>query len=98
MFDTREVVVSWVRGIGIRNKVIVIITRSDSEIGKRGRSNKLILGCDKGGRYKRAESLTQSAMKKYGCPFKIRSTPLKDGLGWKVEIKCGFHIHELPGR
>jgi len=36
--------------IGIRNKVIVTITRSDMETGKRGRSNKLILGCDKGGR------------------------------------------------
>ena len=78
--------------------MIVTITRSDLETEKRGRSNKIILGCDKGGRYKRAKSSTQSATKKCSCPFKIRSTPLKDGLGWKVEIKCGFHIHELPGR
>jgi len=78
--------------------VTITITRSDKETRKRGRSNKLILGCDKGGRYKRAESSTQSATKKCGCPFKIRSTPLKDGLGWKVEVKCGFHNHELPDR
>ncbi|KEH34914.1 hypothetical protein MTR_3g074290 [Medicago truncatula] len=41
-FDTREVVVSWAREIGIRNKVTVTITRSDKETGKRGRSNKII--------------------------------------------------------
>jgi len=47
---------------------------------------------------KRAKSSTQSATKKCGCPFKIRLTPLKDGLGWKVEVKCGFHNHELLDR
>jgi len=97
-FDTREAVVSWAREIRIRNKVIVTITRSDTETGKRGRSNKLILGWDKGGRYKRVKSSTQSASKKCDCPFKNRSTLLKDGLGWKVEVKCGFHNHGLPNR
>ena len=76
----------------------VTITRSHTQTGMRGRSNKLILGCDKGERYKRVESSTQSATKKCSCLFKIRSTPLKDGLGWKVEIKYGFHNHELPDR
>ncbi|KAI5406195.1 hypothetical protein KIW84_052806 [Lathyrus oleraceus] len=28
--------------------------------------------------------------------LKIRSTPVKDGSGWKIDIKCGFHNHGLP--
>ncbi|XP_058760098.1 PKS-NRPS hybrid synthetase cheA-like [Vicia villosa] len=64
---------------------------------KRGRSNKVIFACDKGGKYK-DKSETQSATKRCGCPFKIRSTPAKDESGWKVDVKCGVHNHGLPDR
>ncbi|KAI5435977.1 hypothetical protein KIW84_022415 [Lathyrus oleraceus] len=72
--------------------------RFDTETGKRGRSNKLIFGCDKGGKHKSTDSGIQSASKKCGCPFKIRSTPAKDGSGWKTDVKCGLHNHGLPDR
>ena len=49
-FVTREEVIRWVKEIGIRNKVTVIITRSDTKTGKRGRSDKVIFCCDKGGK------------------------------------------------
>ncbi|XP_050898680.1 uncharacterized protein LOC127105535 [Lathyrus oleraceus] len=97
-FGTREEVIRWIKEVGIDNKVTVIISRSDTETGKRGRSNKLIFGCDKGGKYKSTDSGTQSASKKCGCPFKIRSTPAKDGSGWKIDVKCGLHNHGLPDR
>ncbi|XP_058725644.1 PKS-NRPS hybrid synthetase cheA-like [Vicia villosa] len=96
-FVTREEVIRWVKETGINNKVTVIIARSDTETGKRGRSNKVIFACDKGGKYK-DKSETQSATKRCGCPFKIRSTPAKDGSGWKVDVKCGVHNHGLPDR
>ncbi|XP_058775357.1 uncharacterized protein LOC131649622 [Vicia villosa] len=96
-FVTREEVICWVKETGINNKVTVIIARSDTETGKRGRSNKVIFGCDKGGKYK-DKSETQSATKRCGCPFKIKSTPAKDGSGWKVDVKCGVHNHGLPDR
>ncbi|KAI5415348.1 hypothetical protein KIW84_040697 [Lathyrus oleraceus] len=41
------------------------------------------------GKHKSTDSDTQSASKKCGCPFKIRSTPAKDGSGWKIDVKCG---------
>ncbi|XP_058732804.1 uncharacterized protein LOC131604376 [Vicia villosa] len=97
-FTTREEAISWIREVGIRNKVTVIITHSDTKTGKRGRSNKLIFGCDKGGKYKKTDSETQSASKRCGCPFKIRSKPSKDGSGWKIDVKCGVHNHDLPDR
>lgn len=97
-FETRDAVTRWIKETEIKNKVTVIITRSDIETGKRGRSNKIIFDCDKGGKYKKTDSETQSASKKCGCPFKLRSTPAKDGSGWKVDIKCGIHNHGLPDR
>ncbi|XP_058741370.1 uncharacterized protein LOC131613742 [Vicia villosa] len=98
-FATREEAISWIREVGIRNKVTVIITRSDTKTDKRGRSDKLIFGCDKGGKYKKKiESETQSASKRCGCPFKIRSTPSKDCSGWKIDVKCGVHNYGLPDR
>ncbi|KAI5414621.1 hypothetical protein KIW84_040197 [Lathyrus oleraceus] len=97
-FGTREEVIRWIKKVGIDNKVTVIISRSDTETGKRGRSNKIIFGCDKGGKHKISDSGTQSASKKCGCPFKIRSTLAKDGSGWKIDVKCGLHNHGLPDR
>ncbi|KAI5389562.1 hypothetical protein KIW84_075013 [Lathyrus oleraceus] len=97
-FGTREEVIRWIKEVGIDNKVTVIISRSDTETGKRGRSNKIIFGCDKGGKHKISDSGTQSASKKCGCPFKIRLTPAKDGSGWKIDVKCGLHNHGLPDR
>lgn len=76
----------------------IIITRSDTKTGKRGISDKVIFGCDKGEKYKEGDSVTQSATKKYGCPFKIWTTPSKDGSGWKIDVKYGFHNHGLPDR
>ncbi|KAK2373976.1 protein FAR1-RELATED SEQUENCE [Trifolium repens] len=94
-FDTRDVVLEWARKVGDANKVSIIITRSDKKIGVRGRNDKLILGCDKGGKYDSSGSSTKSASKKCNCPFKIRATPSTDGSGWKVHVKCGVHNHGL---
>lgn len=76
----------------------VIITRLNTKIGKRERSDKVICGCDKGGKCKEGDSVTKSATKKCGCPFKIRSKLSKDSFGWKIDVKYGFHNHGLPDR
>ncbi|XP_045807594.1 uncharacterized protein LOC123901480 [Trifolium pratense] len=94
-FATRDDVVEWAREVGFANKVSIIISRSDKKTGKRGRSDKLILGCDKGGKYD-VESSKVTATKKCSYPFKIRATPSTDGSGWKVQVKCGVHNHGLP--
>lgn len=56
------------------------------------------MDCDRDGRHKPPKTSTQSASKKCRCPSNIRSTSLKDGLRWKVEIKCGVYNHGLPDR
>jgi alpha-glucosidase len=97
-FDTRDAVLEWARDVGDANKVSIIITRSDKKNGVRGQNDKLILGCDKGGKYDSSGSSTTSASKKCNCPFKIRATPSTDGSGWKVHVKCGVHNHGLPDK
>ena len=52
MFATREEAARWIREVGIRNKVTIIITCSDTKICKRGKSDKVIFSCDRGGKYK----------------------------------------------
>ncbi|XP_045792022.1 protein FAR1-RELATED SEQUENCE 5-like [Trifolium pratense] len=95
-FATPDDVVKWARDVGDANKVSIIITRSDKKNGIRGRNDKLILGCDKGGKYDSSESSTISASKKCNCPFKIRAAPSTDGSGWKVQVIHGVHNHGLP--
>jgi hypothetical protein len=77
-FATREVVVQWAQEVGVANKVSINIIRSNRKTKKRGRSDKMILGCDKGGEYE-VENSTITATKKYGCPFKIIASPSVDG-------------------
>ncbi|GAU37422.1 hypothetical protein TSUD_395410 [Trifolium subterraneum] len=95
-FDTREDVLKWAEDVGIANKVSIIITRSDKKNGVRERNDKLILGCDRGGKYDTSQSSTSTASKKCNCPFKLRATPSIDGSGWKVQVQCGVHNHGLP--
>ncbi|XP_050875304.1 uncharacterized protein LOC127078937 [Lathyrus oleraceus] len=97
-FDTQEEVTRWIREAGIRNRVTIIITHSDIKTGKRGRSDKVIFDCGKYVKYKQGDSVKQSATKKCGCPFKTRSTPSKDGSGWKIDVKNEFHNHGLSDR
>lgn len=49
-FDTREEATRWIREVGIRNRVTIIITRSDTKTSKTGRSDKVIFGFDKSGK------------------------------------------------
>ncbi|CAJ2672967.1 unnamed protein product [Trifolium pratense] len=95
-FATPDAVLTWARDVGDANKVSIIITRSDKKNGIRGRNDKLILGCDKGGKYDSSESSTTTASKKCNCPFKIRAAPSTDGSGWKVQVIHGVHNHGLP--
>ncbi|XP_045791704.1 uncharacterized protein LOC123886433 [Trifolium pratense] len=95
-FATPDAVLTWARDVGDANKVSIIITRSDKKNGIRGRNDKLVLGCDKGGKYDSSESFTTTASKKCNCPFKIRTAPSTDGSVWKVQVIHGVHNHGLP--
>ena len=45
IFDICEGVIRWIREVGIKHKVIVVITWSYTWIGKRMKDNKTIFDC-----------------------------------------------------
>ncbi|KAJ1393007.1 MULE transposase domain [Sesbania bispinosa] len=75
---------------------IVVIMRSDS----RGidRKIKLILGCERSGKYRPYKSelvRNVTGSRKCECPFRLRGRPLANGVGWKLNLVCGVHNHEV---
>ncbi|MCI05753.1 galactose-1-phosphate uridyltransferase-like [Trifolium medium] len=100
MFPTREYLLNWARAIGRENGFTVIIQRSDNGgSGKKkiGRKTTVILGCERSGRYRQYKDALarKTGTKKCGCPFRLRGRPVRNGEGWKVNVVCGFHNHEV---
>lgn len=72
--------------------IIVVIVCSDTANDMRGRKDKLIMGCERGGNYKKDVILGSYNMKvKY--PFMMRYVP--SGGDWKDMVMCWFLNHIL---
>ncbi|XP_058764157.1 uncharacterized protein LOC131637575 [Vicia villosa] len=97
IFESRDKVLEWACAIGRTHGVAVVTIRSDSANGMRGRKDKLIMGCDRGGNYKKKNEVAAPSDGNYTmrlrCPFRLRSA--SNGIGWKVVVKCGMHNHRL---
>lgn len=97
VFSTRDDLLNWARKVGKENGFIVVIIRSDTRA--KGRKTKLTLGCARGGKYRpyKNEIAARKVVgtKKCGCPFKLKGMHLKNGEGWKLNVVCGFHNHEV---
>ncbi|XP_068486516.1 protein FAR-RED IMPAIRED RESPONSE 1-like [Phaseolus vulgaris] len=98
VFCTRDELLKWVRKIVFHFGFVIVILRSDTSIGQRGRKTFVLLGCERGGkyiRYKKDLQVTESGIRKCGCPFRLRGYPVKSGEGWILKLICGSHNHEL---
>ncbi|XP_027189060.2 uncharacterized protein [Cicer arietinum] len=95
VFSSREAVFEWAKAIGRQNGILIVTIRSDKANGIRGRKDKLILGCERGGRYKSESKKSVTCSHKENCPFTLRCVPLSVGEGWKISVRCGTHNHEL---
>ncbi|KAJ1406826.1 MULE transposase domain [Sesbania bispinosa] len=96
IFESRDELLNWVRGIAMDHDFVVVIMRSDS--GGIDRKIKLILGCERSGKYRPYKSelvrnVTDS--RKCECPFRLRGRPLANGVGWKLNVVCGVYNHEV---
>lgn len=95
IFSTYGDVLYWTKSIGKQNEIIVII-RSNSEIGQRRKSTKLILDRENVGRYmKEPKSLALTTSTMHKCSFKLRAVLLKVVDEWIVCVSVGFHNHQL---
>lgn len=86
-------VLSWGQSIGRQHDIIVATVRSDTTNGQRGRTHKLILGCEGGGNDKKQKRLKVTCGKRVKYHFKLSS--LSSDCGRNITIRCGIHKHYL---
>ena len=82
----------------LKTDLLPIIMRSDTQIGSRGRSSFVLIGCEMSGQYRcRKKDFVRRDIgsRKCGCPFKLCGKPVVGGQGWMVKLMCGIHNHEL---
>ncbi|XP_004506265.1 uncharacterized protein [Cicer arietinum] len=98
MFDTRDDLLKWARNLGKENRVVVVIFRSENATVRSRTKTKLILGCERSGKYrpwKNPKPTRSTWSRKCECPFRLRGTPSNVGDEWYLHVICGVHNHEL---
>ncbi|XP_058726885.1 uncharacterized protein LOC131598283 [Vicia villosa] len=97
IFESRDKVREWLHAIGRTHDVAVVTIRPDYANGMRGRKDKLIMDCDRGGDYKMKNVAAAPSDGNYtirlNCLFRLRSA--LSGIGWKVVVRCRMHNHRL---
>jgi hypothetical protein len=72
-FKTRDDLLKWVRDVAAKLRFAIVIVNLDYGDGRR--KQKLVLGCEMGGVYKRTSKkikFEETRTRKCGCPFKLR--------------------------
>lgn len=97
-FSTRDSLLEWLRGEAMKLGFVIVTTRSDNGSDRRRQS--IVLGCERGGVYKKSRKSNKALKhqdtqsKKCECPFRLRGYFLSSGV-WKVNVVCGKHNHEM---
>lgn len=89
----RADVLAYAQFISKQHGIIVITIHSDSANENKRRKDKLIMGCETWGNYKRKKSYECSYSMKVKFSFKLRF--VSSGSGLKVMVRCEFHNHKL---
>ena len=74
MFATRDDVLHWARFVAYETGFVVVIMRSYTNNGIRGRTSFVLIGCERSGQYRaKKKDLVRTCTdnRKYGCPFKL---------------------------
>ena len=74
MFATRDDVLHWARFVAYEIDFLVVIMRSDTNIGIREMTSFVLIGYERSGQYRvRKKNLvrTVTGSRKCGCPFKL---------------------------
>ncbi|KAH1228465.1 hypothetical protein GmHk_10G028444 [Glycine max] len=98
VFSSRDDVLQWARSVAHENGFVAVIIRFDINIGSRGRTLFVLIGCERSGEYrcrKKEFVRRDTGTRKCGCPFKLHGKPVVGGQGWIVKLMCGIHNHEL---
>ena len=75
-------VLNWARVVVYEIGFVVVIIRSDTNTGMRGRTSFVVISCEESGWYRaRKKDLvrTDTSSRKCGCPFKLCGKPVVGG-------------------
>jgi len=98
VFSTRDDLLEWVRGVAFQLGFVIVIIRSDTANDQHGKKTYVLLGCERGGKYRKYKSDLQPSItrtRKCECPFKLRGKPISNGDGWVLKVIFGCHNHDL---
>ena len=79
MFASRDEVLHWAQSLAHEIGFVVVIIRSDTNTGVRGRAIFLLIACERSGEYRpKKHNLvkTCTSSRKCGCPFKLCVKPI----------------------
>ncbi|KAI5445319.1 hypothetical protein KIW84_013522 [Lathyrus oleraceus] len=93
IFYSRADVLAWTQSICKQHGIVVVNIRCDTENGMRGRKDKLMMGCERSGNYKKKVVVAGNYTMKAKCQFMLIFVPSENG--WKVMVGCEFHNHML---
>ncbi|KAH1189852.1 Protein FAR1-RELATED SEQUENCE 5 [Glycine max] len=97
-FNTSQMFCVGLDPLLMKNGFVAVILRSDTNIGSRGRTTFVLIGCERSGEYrcrKKEFIKRDTRTRKCECPFKLRCKPVVGGEGWMVKLTYGVHNHEL---
>ena len=84
MIVIRDDVLHWARFVAYDIGFVLVIMRSDTYTGNRGRTTYILIGCERSGKYRAyRKDLVRTIIgnRKYGCLFKLRGKPVLGGEG-----------------
>ncbi|XP_028117995.1 uncharacterized protein LOC114315589 [Camellia sinensis] len=99
VFDNKDELLTWIRDIGRRNGIVIIIRTSD--YGGSHKRPRIYLACEWSGTYRLRKKLKngpkdllrQTGTKKCECPFDLRAFKLKTNDELTLNEVCGLHNH-----
>ncbi|XP_076886676.1 uncharacterized protein LOC143536616 [Bidens hawaiensis] len=92
VFRSREDLVEWVQKLGYSLGVVVVTKRSNKR--PCGFVFKVVLICDRGGKYRVQKSSKASGTKKINCPFELEGTYSDEYDAWTLTVICDGHNHQ----
>ncbi|XP_022889284.1 protein FAR1-RELATED SEQUENCE 5-like [Olea europaea var. sylvestris] len=102
MFTSREALIDWVKTVGKRYNMIVVMKKSD--FGQVGRKPRIDFACERHGSYRcrntnkeneKRKRRRTTETKKCGCPFLLNGRKLINGDYWILKVKCGRDNHDI---
>ena len=86
----------WIWEVAFELSFVVIILSSDT--GKQPRRKTfVILGCEKGDKYRqyKKDAKANTGTRKCVCSFRLKGRPLKTSEGWVLRVMYGSHNHDV---